>query len=141
MDKINITTATKKEVADFEEKAWHGEDMEHYGETVEWVDKEFVYKATDDGKIIGAAKGKFKAGVIHLQTIIVTKSYRKKGVGKMLIDKIVNWGKNLRAHKIMLSTMEKWEASKFYERLGFQKSGMLPKHYLKRDFIIYSKLI
>lgn len=59
----------------------------------------------------------------------------------MLVAEVEKFGKQLGAHKIFLFTMEKWEASRFYESIGNRKTGMLTKHYLKRDFIIYSKLI
>ena len=136
---IKIKKATKDEIADFDIDAWHGEDIKHYGERVNWVEKEFAFKVIKDEQIVGTAKGKFEAGVIYLQTIIVSKNHRRKGVGKTLIDKILDWAMPLHAHKIILFTMPEWDSCKFYESIGFKQSGTLPNHYLKRDFVIYSK--
>ncbi len=138
---VDVTKATKGEIKAFDERAWHGENIEHYGKPVEWVEKKFVFKATENGKIIGAIKGKFEVGVIYINTLIVDKSKRRQGVGRQLIERVEKFGKQLHAHKIFLFTMEEWKASQFYKSLGYRKTGNLPKHYLKKNFVIYSKLI
>lgn len=139
MSDVKIEPADKNELINFDVEAWHGENIEHYGEIVDWVEKDFIFKALIDNQIIGSAKGKFEAGVIYLQTIIVSKKHRRKGIAKMLLDKIFEWAKPYNAHKIMLFTMPSWDSCKFYESLGFRLAGKLPNHYLKRDFVIYSK--
>lgn len=138
---IQITNSTEKEIEPFEDKTWRNEDIEHYGEPVQWIVKKFIFKATERGKIIGIVKGKFETGVIYIDTVIVAKEKRCIGVGKKLMDKVESFARQNNTHKIFLFTMEKWKASKFYKSLGFKKSGELPKHYLKRDFVIYSKYI
>lgn len=139
--KVNISNTTEKEIKNFEEKTWHEEDLLHYGGPIRWIKRKFIFKATENGKIIGTVKGKFEAGVIFVETLIVAKDKRKGGIGRKLMEKVREFGKQLDAHKIFLFTMEEWRASKFYEALGFKKTGNLPSHYLKRDFVIYSKLL
>ncbi len=137
--KISITKATEEEIKEFDERVWQGEDIEYYGEPIEWVKKEFVFKATEGKEIVGTVKCKFTAGVIYIGTLIVAKDRRKQGIGRKLMSKVEDYGKEHGAHKIYLFTMEEWEASRFYKSLGFEKIGDLPNHYLKRDFVIYSK--
>jgi len=139
--KANITKATKKEIKAFNDGEWHDIDIEHYGKPVEWIKKEFVFKATEKGKIIGSVEGKFSAGVIYIGQLVVAKDKRRYGVGRQLMEKVEKFGKQLHAHKIFLFTKEEWVAGKFYKSLGYKKTGDLPKHYLKIDFVIYSKLI
>lgn len=139
--KVNISKATKEEIASFDEKAWRGEDLEHYGEPVSWVKKDFIFKATENGKIVGVIKGKFEAGVVYISTMVVARDKRRQGIGKMLVERAEKFGKDLGAHKVFLFTIEEWDASRFYEKLGYKKTGDLPNHYLKRDFVIYSKSI
>lgn len=141
MQNIQIQNSSKSELLDFESKAWRGENLAHYGERVEWVTKQFAFKATLEEEIIGCATGVFESGVVELSTLIVDKNHRKKGIGKMLLNQVIEWAKPLGAHKIILSTMERWEAAKFYKHLGFTLAGKLPNHYLKRDFVLYSKEI
>lgn len=139
--KIKISEATDKEIGDFEEKAWRGEDLEHYGEPVSWIVKKFIFKASENGKIVGVTEGKFEAGVVYISTLIVAKGKRRQGIGEMLAKRVEKFGRDLGTHKIFLFTMEEWEAGRFYEKLGYKKTGNLPHHYLKRNFTIYSKLI
>ncbi|MFA4998534.1 MAG: GNAT family N-acetyltransferase [Candidatus Paceibacterota bacterium] len=141
MNMINISKATEKEIRKFNKKAWHKADIEHYGSGVRWVGKSFVFKAKENGKIMGSIKAKYEGGVIYVKNIIVDESERGRGIGRKLMEKVEREGKKLGGHKIYLFTMEKWGSSKFYKSLGFRKTADLRKHFLKRDFVIYSKLI
>ena len=141
MNNVKISKSTEKEISAFSKKAWREEDIEHYGEPVEWIVKKYIFKAAKNGKIIGYIDGKFESGVVYIDTLIVDKNFRKKGVGKALIERVEKYAREMKSHKIYFFTMESWEASKFYKRLGYRKSGDAKKHYLKRDFVIYTKFI
>lgn len=138
---IKITKATKKEIKKFDEKEWHGVDVEHYGRRVEWKKKDFIFKATDKGKIVGTLSGRYEPGVVFIKTIIVAEDRRGFGIGKALVDKAKEFGKKFGAHKVWLITGKDWKANKFYKKLGFKKVADLPKHHFKKDFLIYSKFI
>ena len=138
---VRINKAIQREITKFNKKMWRGEDIEHYGEPVRWIERNFIFKATEQGKIIGTIKAKFEVGVIYIGNLIVVRDKRGQGVGRKLVEKVEKAGRRLGAHKIFLFTMEKWDATKFYKKLGFKKTANLPKHYRKRDFVIYSKLI
>lgn len=138
---IIISSATDKEFEKISEKMWRDEDIEHYGKPVNWTIKDFIFKATDDSKIIGRIDGKIEAGVMFIDSLIVDKNHRGLGVGKKLVEAVETFGKEQKAHKVYLFTMQEWRASEFYVRLGYKKTGNLPKHYLKRDFIIFSKIL
>jgi len=49
--------------------------------------------------------------------------------------------KRERVHKIFLETGKTWKVRKFYEKLGYNKTGDLPKHFAKQDYIEYTKLL
>lgn len=140
-DKIKILSTSKKDIASFDNRAWPSEDLAHYGEKIIWIEKKFTFKAVSSGCIIGSACGKFEAGVIYLETLIIDSNFRGKKIGTLLLNKIINWGLKLGAHKIFLFTMLHWEACRFYEKLGFKITGKLSKHYLKRDFVILTKYL
>jgi ribosomal protein S18 acetylase RimI-like enzyme len=141
MEKVIIEESSQEEIHNFDFQTWREEDIDNYGEAVGWKEKSFVFKALLDGKIIGSATGAVQAGVIFLDALIVARECRKMGVGKMIMDKILDWSKPLNPHKIMLFTMSSWQACKFYRQLGFKKEGDLPNHYLKRPFIILAKYL
>jgi len=138
---MNITSAKLVEISAFAKKSWAGENIEHYGEQIHWVEEKFLFKAIDNGHLVGYTLGEFEAGVIFLKELIIDKTERGKGIGKALIDYLAShsWKKCGKAHKIYLFTMESWKASKFYKKLGFRITAKFPKHYLKRDFVVFSK--
>ena len=139
---IKITSSTDKEVEVFERKEWGAEDMEHYGREVEWEEWKptfFLFKAEKKGKIIGVIGGHLIAEVIFLERILVTQAERNIGIGKMLLAKAEEYAKEIHAHKIYLYTGKGWEAIQFYLKHGYEKTGELPNHFMKKDFVIYSK--
>ena len=138
---IRISKATKSQIKTFNIKDWHGVDVEHYGKPIEWNEKPFLYKAVNDGKIVGTISGKHESGVVYVGTLIVAANERGRGIGKLLMQKAEEFGKNENAHKVYLTTGKEWKASKFYESLGYKKEANLSNHHFHKDFVIYSKLI
>jgi len=57
----------------------------------------------------------------HIQDVVIDQRYRKQGVGKMLIDQLLKWGKDFRCYKVILNCKD--ENVKFYENCGFTKRG------------------
>ena len=139
---IKIIKTTEKEIAKFNKKEWRNADMEYYGKIVNWEKKKFAFKAIENKKTVGTINGKYEVGVLHIKEIIVGKEKRNKGIGQKLMKEAENFGKKSGAHKIHLITGKYWKNNiKFYKSLGFKKTGYLPKHYLKQDFIIFEKFI
>lgn len=138
---ISIQKSTKGEIRKFNSWAWKDENIEHYGGPVKWIEKGFVFKATEDKEILGVIIGKFSAGVLYIDDLVVAKDYRGKGIGKLLIQKAENFGKEMGGHKAYLFTGDGWDAEKFYQNTGYKKTGTLLNHFLHKDFVIYEKLI
>lgn len=138
---IRISKTTRNQIKAFNEKEWHGVDFEHYGKTVSWNEKPFLYKAVDNGKIVGTISGKHESGVIYVGTLIVAASERGKGIGRLLMQKAEEFGRREKAHKVYITTGKDWKASRFYESLGYKKEADLPDHHFHKDFVIYSKFI
>jgi glucosamine-phosphate N-acetyltransferase len=56
-----------------------------------------------------------------IQDVVVDKTFRKKGLGKVLVDKLFEVGKANRCYKTILNCNP--EVTGFYEKLGFTKKG------------------
>ena len=78
---------------------------------------------------------------MFVNDIIVSKSKRGQGIGRELIEKAEIFAKRLGGHKMYLVTGKDWESRKFYEALGFAATGEFKKHFRKKDFVIYEKLV
>ncbi|MDD3647925.1 MAG: GNAT family N-acetyltransferase [Candidatus Dojkabacteria bacterium] len=135
---IKISKATKKDSLDEE---WQLCNAARYGKSVNWIVKPFMFKAEENGKLIGTIDGKYESGVIYISSLITAKTSRGKGVGTRLVNKAEEFGKKLEAHKIWLVTGKKWSENIFYKKLGFELIGELPDFYFHKDFVVYSKTI
>ena len=85
------------------------------------------YIAKENGKIIGSCyiciipnltRGGKSIGFI--ENVITDKEYRRKGIGKNIIKKAIEYAKEQNCYKILLQSGNKrTEAHKFYESIGF----------------------
>lgn len=135
---IEISKATNKEALNEE---WNFLNQAHYGKEVEWQEKKFRFKATENGEILGTIDGKYEAGVIYIGALIVVKKARGKGIGTMLIEKAEALGRKYGAHRTWLITGKYWGENIFYQKLGFKMIGELPDLHFHKDFVIYTRLI
>lgn len=81
--------------------------------------------AVEDEKLIGTiALIDFDNGQAALRKMFVHNNYRgkEKGVGQLLLDKLLDWCKQKNITKIYLGTVEQLHAAKkFYVKNGFEK--------------------
>jgi GNAT superfamily N-acetyltransferase len=85
------------------------------------------YIAKDNGKIIGSCyiciipnltRGGKSIGFI--ENVITDKAYRRRGIGKKIIEKAVEYAKEQNCYKVILQSGNKrTDAHKFYESIGF----------------------
>ena len=62
--------------------------------------------------------------VTEIEELIVDKSYRNQGIGKMLLNKAVNIAKEKGCYRVELhSNLKRIDAHKFYESNGFEKGS------------------
>ena len=140
---MKITSARRMSKRDkaFHDREWKKTNIEHYGRHTNW-DEELIYlKATEKSKTIGILEFTIQAGVAWVKDLIVANSHRKQGVGKKLMLEVEKIAKERKAHKIFLNTGIGWEAEKFYEQLGYDKTGKLVNHHHHQDHIIFSKFV
>lgn len=78
---------------------------------------------------------------IEIMNIVVKKNFRKKGIGGILLNKIIEISQKLGCGNIFLEVNEKnTPALKLYANAGFKQIGIRKKYYdNKYDAIIMSK--
>jgi len=80
--------------------------------------------ALEKGNVLGYASIHYikkitrKSGII--EDVVVKENQRGKGIGKLLVNNLIEKAKKNNCDKIILSSSEK--NLKFYEKLGFQKN-------------------
>lgn len=60
--------------------------------------------------------------VAHIEDIVIDKDERKNGLGKELINYLINFSKENNCYKIILDCKE--ELYNFYSKCGFEKKGI-----------------
>jgi GNAT superfamily N-acetyltransferase len=72
---------------------------------------------THNGKSIG-----------YIENVITDSKYRRKGIGRKIMEMAINYAKKNNCYKIVLqSGIERTDAHKFYENMGF--NGLSKKAY------------
>jgi len=102
------------------EKSYPNDD-EDWGDYIDNPNK-IVFFCYDDDDCVGQVRiRKNWNGYAYIEDIAVSKSHRKKGVGRMLIQKTVEWAKTKKLYGIMLETQDvNLLACRFYDKLGFK---------------------
>lgn len=139
--KIVLQKKTTKKLKDFQEKEWNTADIYHYGKASNWKQKDLTVVAKEKSEIVGVVNFRAEAGVIWIGAIIVAHSRHGQGIGKELMKKVEEIGKDHNIHKIYLVTGKGWDSVPFYKSLGFEEIADLPKHYLQHDFVVMTKFI
>lgn len=89
--------------------------------------------AEKDSKIVGFAGIILLPDDAEITNIVTKKSERKKGIGNLLLAKIIEISKKYK-NNISLEVNEKNEiAIKLYEKYGFEKVGIRKKYYNGTD--------
>lgn len=89
--------------------------------------------AEKDNKIVGFAGIILLPDDAEITNIVTKKSERKKGIGNLLLAKIIEISKKYK-NNISLEVNEKNEiAIKLYEKYGFEKVGIRKKYYNGTD--------
>lgn len=69
---------------------------------------------------------------IYIMTLAVLAPYRGYGIGRRLVDHIVEQARNLFVHEIYVHVWtENAEGIEWYSKRGFQKKGLVEKYYQK----------
>lgn len=86
--------------------------------------------AKDGNNIVGFAGILILPDNVEITNIVSKKSQRKKGIGNLLLDRLINMAKEMKKDNITLEVNEKnIIALNLYEKFGFQKVGCRKKYY------------
>jgi ribosomal protein S18 acetylase RimI-like enzyme len=66
--------------------------------------------------------------------IAIDRAYRGQGLGRKLMDQVLDWGRRQGLRAIILETQtNNWYACRFYQRCGFQLTGIDDHFYTNQD--------
>ena len=85
-----------------------------------------VYVATENGKIVGWIHGFYSLRIeseffVEIGGLVVDENFRKSGIGKKLVDKVIEWSKLKDCGKVRVRcNVIRKESHRFYENIGFE---------------------
>jgi ribosomal-protein-alanine N-acetyltransferase len=103
------------------------QENENAHHRVAWV-------AVNELKLLGFVVAHFVAGVCEIESIAVSKSARRMGIGRSLLNAVTHWAQAGSAHKLELEVRAGNESAiGFYERAGFLREGLRRGYYRDPD--------
>lgn len=97
---------------------------------------QYWYIAEEDGKVIGLGilmnHGNLRKKHVGVITLMVNSDYQNKGVGNLLMDKLINLSESLNIIRLELCVFrDNYKAINLYKKFGFKEEGIKVKSALK----------
>ena len=111
-------------------------------EELESSNSKYIIAKTNDGEIIGFAGIKIILDNADIMNIVVKKSWRKQGVGNLLLSNLISICKNSNLSSLSLEVNEaNLPAFHLYEKVGFKQVGLRKNYYYNNDGVIMKYII
>jgi [ribosomal protein S18]-alanine N-acetyltransferase len=89
-----------------------------------------AWVALDGTELFGFVVAHLVANFCELESIVVAKSARRTGIGRVLFNEVINWSTASAAQKIELEVRNGNDSAlAFYESAGFVREGFRPRYY------------
>ena len=98
--------------------------------------------AVEDGTVAGYVGSQTVCGETDMMNVAVTADFRRRGIGEMLVNALVEELKALESHSLTLEVRaSNAPAQALYEKLGFTQVGRRPNYYRnpREDALILRK--
>ena len=110
---------------------------------------QYWYVAEENGKVIGLGilmnHGNLRKKHVGVITLMVNSDYQNKGIGSLLMDKLINLSESLNIISLELCVFrDNYKAINLYKKFGFKEEGIKIKSALKNgeyaDEIIMARI-
>ncbi|WEV19924.1 GNAT family N-acetyltransferase [Clostridium perfringens] len=103
---------------------------------------QYWYVAEENGKVIGLGilmnHGNLRKKHVGVITLMVNSDYQNKGVGSLLMDKLINLSESLNIIRLELCVFrDNYKAINLYKKFGFKEEGIKIKSALKNGEYVY----
>ena len=97
---------------------------------------QYWYVVEEDGKVIGLGilmnHGNLRKKHVGVITLMVNSDYQNKGVGSLLMDKLINLSESINIIRLELCVFrDNYKAINLYKKFGFKEEGIKVKSALK----------
>jgi len=100
-----------------------------------------AFLADSGGRIVGAGYASLNGGIAELGMFVVA-GHRGAGVGRALLDAVVDWARAAGAHKVSLAAWPTNHAAiGLYARSGFRIEGTRRRHYRRSSGALWDSVV
>lgn len=90
------------------------------------------FVALAEGRLVGGAGCTWLCGEVNIDNVVVAEGYRSRGIGQMLLQKLLAAGQQEGAQAFTLEVrVSNAAAIHLYEKNGFRSEGIRPRFYEK----------
>ena len=127
------------QICDIEAESINSWTYNQFAEELGRVFSSFIV-AEQSGIIAGYSIAWLVAGELQLNSIAVKKNFRRRGLGRMMLDYLINNSDSEIISVIYIEVRKSnSEALSFYESYGFTGTGLRKKYYGDDDAILMEK--
>ncbi len=93
-----------------------------------------AWVAEEDGRLVGfVIVRRLRGRRGHVITLDVREEHRRRGVGRALLETAERWLAEQGVRQVRLETAVENPAVAFWQRMGYETSGVLSRYYLGRQ--------
>ncbi len=135
-----------EDIKSFFRHEWLSANSQHFGRDIsDEINQPLTVIVTDNSssrQILGAAQCLIMGNTLRVSTLLVKEEYRKsQGIGSLILQKLENLAKEKKWHKIRLSTSEKHQNIKFYQKNGYTIEATLENDAFQATWYILSRFV
>lgn len=112
-----------------------------YEFSVIWHEQCYGFAAMDGERTIAAGTLLVAASLGHVERVVVDPQYRRKGIGRALVDRMADVANYYNCHKMTVTVPHLRNAQKFFEACGYNQEAVLPQHTFKMDMAVMRKFL
>jgi ribosomal protein S18 acetylase RimI-like enzyme len=112
-----------------------------WGFPVVWHEQRHEFAALDGDVVVGALGLRIAASLAHLESLIVAPEYRRRGIGRALLERAEVSANYYNCHKVVVEVLAVSGARTFFEACDYRLEAVLPQHTWKLDVALMRKFI
>jgi GNAT superfamily N-acetyltransferase len=106
-----------------------------------WHEQCYGFATMDGDLMVAASVLKVAASLGEIQRLVVGDEYRRRGVGRELLEQMADVANYYNCHKMTVMVPHGRGAEKFFEACGYGVEAVLPQHTYKLDMALMRKYL
>lgn len=138
---VEIVRVTPEAVLEFVRRTEREALKTFYDFSVIWHEQKHDFAAMDGEEVVGVAQIRVAASLANVERIIVLPQYRRRGIGRDLLQSAADVANYYNCHKMTALVPHRSATQTFFERCDYREEAVLPQHTFKLDMAAMRKFL